>query len=161
MSARILPIRSNLLSVLDGLTVIFKTMKTSLAYIKLMLLMLIPLSMPSEIRCFVWDLVFLPVEECFDGASGSRSGVSTQIQMEEKRAVYTHCYGHCLNLAVGSTLKQSEICNDALDIAFEVSKLIKFSPKRNAALDQIIVEECDDASPGIGIRKFCPTRWTV
>ena len=48
-----------------------------------------------------------------------------------------------------------------MDVAFEASKLIKFSPKRNAAFDQIRVEESDDASPGIGIRKFCPTRWTV
>ena len=70
--------------------------------------------------------------QCFDGASNvssSRSGVSTQIQNEKKRAIYTHSYGHCLNLAVGSTLKQS------FDIAYEVSKRIKFSPKRNAALN--------------------------
>ena len=42
--------------------------------------------------------------QCYDGASnmsGSRNGVATQIMAEEKRAVYTHCYGHALNLAVG------------------------------------------------------------
>ena len=74
--------------------------------------------------------------------------------------MYTHCYRHCLNLAVGTTLKQSEICSDALDMAYEICKLIEFSPKRNAAFNQIKVEESDD-SPGVGIRKFCPTRWTV
>ena len=29
-------------------------------------------------------------------ADDSRNGVATQIQSEEKRVVYTHCYGHCL-----------------------------------------------------------------
>ena len=40
-----------------------------------------------------------------------------------------------LNLAVGSPLKQSDVCSDAMDMAFEISKLIKFSPKRNALLE--------------------------
>ena len=73
--------------------------------------------------------------QCYDGASnmsGVRSGVSTQIIKEEKRAV---CYAHALNLAIGETIKRSKVCCDALNVAFEISKLIKFSPKRNAAFD--------------------------
>lgn len=73
--------------------------------------------------------------------SGSRSGVATRLLSEEKRAVYTHCYGHALNLAVGSTMKQSKICCGAMEVAFEVSKLIKFSPKRNASFDRIKINE--------------------
>ena len=69
--------------------------------------------------------------------SGSRNGVAARLRAEEMRAVYTHCYGHALNLAVGATLKQSKICCDAMEVAFEVTKLIKFSPKRNAALERI------------------------
>ena len=41
--------------------------------------------------------------QCCDGAvnmAGSRSGTATQICHVEKRAVFTHCYGHALNLAV-------------------------------------------------------------
>lgn len=40
--------------------------------------------------------------QCHDGASnmhGARNGVAKQIAEEEKRAVFTHCYGHALNLA--------------------------------------------------------------
>ena len=69
--------------------------------------------------------------QCYDGASnmsGVRSGVSTQIIKEEKWAIYTHCYAHALNLAIGETIKRSKVCCDALDVAFEISKLIKFSP---------------------------------
>ena len=51
--------------------------------------------------------------------------------------MYTHCYAHALNLAVGNTIKRSKVCSDALDVAFEIIKLVKFSPKRNAAFDQI------------------------
>ena len=44
--------------------------------------------------------------QCYHGASnisGRESGVATQILLEEKRAIYTHCYGHALNLAVSNT----------------------------------------------------------
>ena len=37
--------------------------------------------------------------QCYDGANnmvGSKSGVATQIQKREPRAILTHCYGHSL-----------------------------------------------------------------
>ena len=40
--------------------------------------------------------------QCFDGAAnmaGIRNGVATQLRAEESRALYSHCYGHALNLA--------------------------------------------------------------
>ena len=41
--------------------------------------------------------------QCYDGASnmsGVKSGVAAKILHLEYRALYTHCYGHTLNLAV-------------------------------------------------------------
>lgn len=43
--------------------------------------------------------------QCYDGAgsmhmAGCRTGVATTIQQQEPRALYMHCYGHALNLAV-------------------------------------------------------------
>ena len=61
--------------------------------------------------------------QCYDGASnmsGTRNGVASILSKEERRALYTHCYGHALNLAVSDTVKQSNICKDALDVAYEV-----------------------------------------
>ena len=60
-------------------------------------------------------------------------------------------------------MKQSKVCKDALDTAFEISKLIRYSPKRNAAFDCIKVENLTEEHIGssIGIRAMCPTRWTV
>ena len=68
---------------------------------------------------------------------GSRNGVATRLQREEKRAAYTHCYGHALNLAVGYTMKQLKVCCEAMEVGYEISKLIKYSPKRNAAFERI------------------------
>jgi hypothetical protein len=99
--------------------------------------------------------------QCYDGASvmsGARSGVATIISSEEPRAVYTHCYGHSLNLAVGDTVKQSKLMKSALETVSEISKLIKKSPKRDAMfqrLKQGIAQDCP------GFRVLCPTRWTV
>ena len=60
-------------------------------------------------------------------------------------------------------MKQSKVCHDALDTSYEISKLIWFSPKRNAALDRIKIENPaeEESGPSHGIRSFCPTRWTV
>ena len=65
--------------------------------------------------------------QCYDGAAnmtGSRKGVATQLIAEEPHALLMHCYRHCLNLAVADSVKESKVCRDALDTAFEVSKLI-------------------------------------
>ena len=46
----------------------------------------------------------------------------------------------------------------ALDTTFEISKLIKYSPKRNAVFDKLkrdLPPECP------GFRVLCPTCWTV
>ena len=53
--------------------------------------------------------------------------MATKLQQEEPRAVYTHCYGHALNLACGDTIKKSKIMRDALDTAYEIVKLVTTS----------------------------------
>ena len=73
--------------------------------------------------------------QCYDGAGntkGCRSGVATQIMRDEPRAIYTHCYGHALNLACQDTIRSIKVVRDALDTTFEISKLLKYSSKRKA-----------------------------
>ena len=55
-------------------------------------------------------------------------------------------------------MKGCEVVKDALDITFEVSKLICFSPKRAAQFQKLKAEL---APTGAGFRVLCPTRWTV
>ena len=99
--------------------------------------------------------------QCYDGASnmaGSRSGVSTQLSFEEPRAVYTHCYGHTLNLAVGNIMKKSRLMGDTLNTTNEISKLLKYSPRWDATFEKLRAE----LAPNLpGFRTLCPTRWTV
>ena len=72
-------------------------------------------------------------DQCFDGASsmpGAKSGMATQIKPEEPRAIYSHCYGHSLQLAVGDILRKSKNLKDDLDTTSEISKLLKVSKKK-------------------------------
>ena len=99
--------------------------------------------------------------QCYDGCStmsGSRTGVARQIQHEEPRAIFTHCYGHALNLSVSDTIKKCKLLKNCLDICFEIIKLIKWSPKRECMLAKL-KEEIGDTAPNV--RTLCPTRWTV
>ena len=99
--------------------------------------------------------------QCFDGASnmtGHRKGMATQIAQEEPSALFTHCYGHSLNLAMCDTIKGTKLLRDAMDVTHEISKRIKYSPKRNTAFDELKERIAPDTP---GFRVLCPTRWTV
>ena len=104
--------------------------------------------------------------QCYDGAScmkGEKSGVAQRIREEEPRAVYTHCYGHSINLATCDAVKESKPIKNALEMTHEVCKLIKCSPKRENIFrrlkeaSNLTTDYCSFSS----IRVLCPTRWTV
>ena len=100
--------------------------------------------------------------QCYDAASAMRSSkcrVAKRICDLEPRAVYTHCYGHALNLAAGDTLKQSKLMKDALETTREITKLIKYSPRRDGIFQRLKETLPEGSTPGI--RVLCPTRWTV
>ena len=100
--------------------------------------------------------------QCYDGASamsGAKSGVAKRIIDLEPRAVFTHCYGHSLNLPASDTIKSSNIMRNSLSTAHEITKLIKFSPRRDAIFRNL--KETLLSSSTTGIRVLCPTRWTV
>ena len=99
--------------------------------------------------------------QCYDGAatmSGAKSGVVTRMCQAEPRAVFTHCYGHSLNLACSETIEQCKIMHDALDTTHKITKLIKKSPAHDAMFKHLKKEMVSDCP---GIRFLCPTRWTV
>ena len=99
--------------------------------------------------------------QCYDGASnmtGAKTGVSTQIKPEEPRTIFTHCYGHSLQLAVGDTIKRIKNLADMFDTTTEFSKLLKFCPKMDAMFDRIKETISPETT---SFRVLCPTRWTV
>ena len=91
--------------------------------------------------------------------SGKRSGVAKRITDLQPKAIYTHCYGHALNLAACDTIKQSKLMKDALETTHEITKLIKYSPRREGIFRKIKDNLSSSCCPGI--RVLCPTRWTV
>lgn len=103
--------------------------------------------------------------QCYDGAStmsGAKNGVAKKIREEEPRAVYLHCYGHSVNLATCDAVKQSKPIKNALETTHEITKLIKYSPRREGIFKEIKSTSSatgDNHSPGV--RVLCPTRWTV
>ena len=97
---------------------------------------------------------------CYNGASnvrGTKSGAAKRISDIEPRALYTHCYGHSLNLAASDVMRNIKIMQDALDTTHEITKFIKNSPCREG-----IFKRMKGNLPGMcstGIRVLCPTRW--
>ena len=71
--------------------------------------------------------------QCYDGAatmSGEKTGVATQIKSVNGKCLYTHCYGHALNLAVADAIKPVKCMNDSLDTVREMGKLVKKIPSK-------------------------------
>ena len=53
--------------------------------------------------------------QCYDGAStmaGVKNGVSAKIKLLKDAALYAHCYGHALNLAVNDCIRNTKDLND-------------------------------------------------
>ena len=106
----------------------------------------------------------------YDGCStmtGTKDGVSAQIKKLNEKCLLSQSYCHSLlNLAVGYTIKNIALLKDALDMAYEVTKLIKKSPKREAEFHRKQAEFVrqmerdihvyDMDSPSLKI--LCPTR---
>eukprot|EP00731_Ephydatia_muelleri_P003599 Em0001g3599a len=66
--------------------------------------------------------------------------------------------GVASQISMGDTVKQSKLMRDALNTTHEISKLLKYSPKRDSLIEclkQSIAPETQ------GFRTLCPTRWTV
>ena len=98
--------------------------------------------------------------QCYEGANnmvGSKSGVATKIQTKGTLG-HPYCYGHALQLAIGDMVREVRNLRDALDTTSEISKLLKYSPKRDRMFEKLKAELAPETP---GFRVFCPTRWIV
>ena len=64
--------------------------------------------------------------------TGTKNGVTAQIMKLNEKGLLMHCCCHSLNLSVGATLKYIPLLKDILDMAYEITQLIKKSRKREA-----------------------------
>ena len=98
---------------------------------------------------------------CFDGAAtmaGAKTGVATQLKSLNAKIMFTHCYGHALNLVVKDACSKVDCLKESFEIVHEICKLVKKSPKRDNKLHELREESGNQTT---GIHDFCPTRWTV
>ena len=111
----------------------------------------------------------LPIKQCcgqaYDGAgnmSGIRNGVQALFKKEANHALYVHCLTHSLNLCVKDVTRTCDVIRDIMNFVYELTQLIKMSPKRLTLFDSLrkeITINTGDISPNL--RMLCPTRWTV
>ena len=78
----------------------------------------------------------------------------------------THCYVHSLNLACWDWIKNSTVVSNSLNTSYEITNLVKFSPKRDSHLRKIHEEEHYENEEKLSglmktLRLFSQTRWTV
>ena len=74
-------------------------------------------------------------DQCYDGAKnicGIKKDVSNKDLSENSKAFFTHCFGYTVNLAVGDMVKSIRFLKDSMDTTYEISRLIKKSPERDA-----------------------------
>lgn len=98
---------------------------------------------------------------CFDGAAsfqGKHSGVAVRLQEEEPRITTTHCYMHCINLAVQDMVKHVPKLRNFLTTVTDLISFLRDSPKR-VAIVKTVAEAL--GCPQTHIRPLCPTRFTV
>ena len=60
------------------------------------------------------------------------NGVAAQVRKLNEKCLLMHCYCHSFNLAVRDTIKNIALLKDTFDMTYEIIKLIKKSPKREA-----------------------------
>ena len=99
--------------------------------------------------------------QCYDGVSTMariKNGVAAKIKLMNKAALYTHCYGHALNLAVNDCIRNTKDLSDVWVMLKEICNLVKKSLLRESKIREIR-EKIKNHNKGI--RVFCPTRWTI
>jgi len=92
----------------------------------------------------------------YDGAANMRSvfrGVQAIIMQKHPKAIYTHCFAHCLNLCLNDASKVQQVRN-TLGIVQEISAFFRVSAKRSYILRQKLEPKAFS-----GLKKFCETRW--
>ena len=96
----------------------------------------------------------------YDGAStisGEKSGVQKLIRDIQPKALYTHCAGHSLNLAIVSACTVLSVRN-AIDSIKGFTLWIKASPKREALLKTVYQDTIQNTSSR-SLLNVCITRW--
>lgn len=96
--------------------------------------------------------------QAYDGVmSSEKAGVQAKIKEISPRALYTHCYSHCLNLSIAASCGVQDVRN-LISLVNESHLFLSNSPKRQKMFELTLKEFLPSSShsklPGL-----CKTRW--
>ena len=72
--------------------------------------------------------------------------------------LFTHCYGHTLNLAIKDICFNVDCLKETFETVNEICNLVDKSPQRNTKLTDLRGKFENESK---GVHYFCPTHWTV
>ena len=106
----------------------------------------------------------LNIEDCrgqgYDGAgavSGHINGLSAHILQLNRKAIYTHCYSHRLNLIICDTCSVPLVRNVLTQVK-ELSYFVNNSQNRQIAFEKNVLEYSPDSKKK-KLKDVCRTRW--
>ena len=101
------------------------------------------------------------IGQCYDGASNMRgihAGVQAKVKAIQPRAIYCHCYAHCVNLVLVEATSTNQCCRNFFGIIQNLYTFIEASPHRHSTLVAFMVEL--SSKPRVKtLKKLSDTRW--
>lgn len=115
------------------------------------------------LKCLSEELT-LDIQHCrgqgYDGAgavSGHINGLSARISQRNKKAIYTHCYSHRLNLSICGSCSVQSVRN-VLEQVKDIANFFNISQSRQQILEANVAQHCPDARKS-KLQSACKTRW--
>jgi hypothetical protein len=96
----------------------------------------------------------------YDGAgsvAGIRNGCAAHITRVNKKAIYTHCFSHRLNLAVAKGFKIVSV-NNMMESIQKISDFFRHSEQRQLSFQKNVLEYAPHSSK-TKLKDPCKTRW--
>ena len=101
------------------------------------------------------------VGQCYDGASnmqGTHAGVQAKVKEIQPKALYCHCYAHCVNLVLVEATSTNQCCRNFFGIIQNLYTFIEASPHRHSTLVAFMTEL--NSKPCVRtLKKLSNTRW--
>ena len=106
----------------------------------------------------------LDIHDCrgqgYDGAgavAGRINGLSSHILRLNRKAIYTHCHSHRLNLVISKSCSVQLVRNVLLQVK-ELSYFFNLSPMRQQLLEKNVLKYCPESTRS-KLKDVCRTQW--
>ena len=89
---------------------------------------------------------------------GIHAGVQAKVKETQTRAIYCHCYAHCVNLVLVEATSTNQCCRNFFGIIQNLHTFIEASPHRHSTLVAFMMEL--SSKPCVKtLKRLSDTRW--